>query len=139
MQGPATVRSHTISYKVSDERKTNKKLQSSSHMRSASQVPDHVSDRISDHLIRKPVEQVGRLEDDNVQLSTIGKLTGSIQKSLNNADSRENIQHTTSNRTYVSISNSYEEVYFQYITFPSCRFGCLVNYLFIFYYRKIKC
>ncbi|KAI3760752.1 hypothetical protein L1987_51151 [Smallanthus sonchifolius] len=98
-KGPVTIRSHTIAHKATDDGEANKKLKTSSHARSVSQVPDSVSNRINDHSARKTVEHVGRPENDNVQLSTKRELTDNIQRSSTSADSHANMKHITFQET----------------------------------------
>ncbi|KAI3806693.1 hypothetical protein L1987_22607 [Smallanthus sonchifolius] len=98
-EGPGTIRSHTIAHKATDDVEANKKLKSSSHARSVSQVSDSVSNRINDHSTRKTVEHVGRPENDNVQLSTKRELTDNIQRSSTSADSHANTKYITFQET----------------------------------------
>ncbi|KAL8225474.1 hypothetical protein R6Q57_018031 [Mikania cordata] len=95
-KGPRTIKSHTISHKVTNDGEANKKLQLGSHVRSVSQVSDNVTNRITDHSTRKTVEHVGHPENDNAQPSTDIEFIDNIQRSSTTADSQANTKHITS-------------------------------------------
>ncbi|KAD0942789.1 hypothetical protein E3N88_43527 [Mikania micrantha] len=101
-KGPRTIRSHTISHKVTNDGEANKKLQLGSHARSVSQVSDNITNRITDHSTRKTVEHVGHPENDNVQPSTDIEFIDNIQRSSTTADSHANTKHITSQQIDVA-------------------------------------
>ncbi|XP_076890324.1 uncharacterized protein LOC143541370 [Bidens hawaiensis] len=98
-KGPSTIRSHTISHRVTDDRVARLKSRSRTHARSVSQVSDSVSSQINDHSTGKTVEHVGHHESDSVQHSTKRELDDNIQRSSTAADSHTNTKHTTSQQT----------------------------------------
>lgn len=88
---------------------SNRKLLSSAHVRSVSEVADMVPNPLTDYSTRKSVQHVEHSEAENVQVSTSRELTDNNQRSSANADSHTNMQHTTSQETDVSINNSFED------------------------------
>ncbi|XP_076924283.1 uncharacterized protein LOC143586683 [Bidens hawaiensis] len=93
-KGPSTIRSHTISHRVTDDRVARLKSRSRTHARSVSQVSDNVSSQINDHPTGKTVEHAGHHESDSVQHGTKRELDDNIQRS-STADAHANTKHTS--------------------------------------------
>lgn len=123
MQGPVTIRSRTISHKVTNE--ASRKLKSSCHVRSVSQFAGTFPDQsINDLPTRKESENFGRLESDNVQLKTNKPLTDNIQISSTTADGAANMQHT-------DVSIIYRHTCNLFLTGISCRLWVSSDFYFV--------
>ncbi|PWA95270.1 rho GTPase activation protein, PH domain-like protein [Artemisia annua] len=106
-KGLVTLRSCTISHKVSNE--ASRKLKSSCHIRSVSQFAGTFSDQ-SNNDLQKELENFGRSESDNVQSKTSKQLTDSIQISSTTADGATNIQHTDAKKDSSKVDKQEDNV-----------------------------